>query len=289
LRVETHSFFKSVKAPAKLNIVLKITGRRENGYHDLASVMVAVNLCDQLELAPGPPGIISLTSFGHQVPDNENNIVIKAATAFLSQTDINLGLSIKLTKNIPVAAGLGGGSSDAASVLKSLNEIFDNPLSDQELALMAVGLGADVPFFLKSRPSIARGIGEILEPIENWPQFWYVIITPPFMVSTSWVYSKLKLELTTQEYSNILQKLQKRPFDIMNILENDLESVVCLHYPVIEGIKKYLLKTGSEGALMSGSGPSVFGIFKSKDKAMQAKRYLVSQHLGFIVAVEGII
>ena len=287
MSVETHSFFKSVKAPAKLNIVLKITGRRENGYHDLVSVMVAVDLCDQLELAPGPPGI-SLTSFGHQVPGNENNIVIKAATAFLSLTGINPGLSIKLTKNIPVAAGLGGGSSDAASVLKTLNEIFENPLSDHELARLAVGLGADVPFFLKSRPSIARGIGEILEPVENWPKVWYVIITPPIMVSTSWVYSKLKLKLTTHEYSNILRKLKKVPFDIAHILENDLESIACSHYPVIDGIKKYLLKTGAEGVLMSGSGPSVFGIFKSKNKAIQAKRRLESQHFGFIVAVEGI-
>jgi len=282
-----HQSSMKIQAPAKLNIRLKVTGRRADGYHELASIMVPVSLFDYLELKMIDQRGITLTCQGLAVLNNEENLVHQAAQAFFSRTGIKQSLSIKLIKNIPVAAGLGGGSSDAASTLKAMNEMWSNPLTIQDLAELAVSLGADVAFFLHSRPCIARGIGEILEPIGKWPKFWYVIVTPPLSVSTSWVYDNLKLELTTDKYEDILHVLKKEPLKIADILENDLEAVTASHFPVINTIKISLVDTGAEGALMSGSGPSVFGIFKSKDHALSAKRHLASQNLGEVFAVTG--
>jgi 4-diphosphocytidyl-2-C-methyl-D-erythritol kinase len=275
-------------APAKLNIRLKVTGRRPDGYHELVSIMVPVSLFDHLELEMTLRGRIRLTCQGLSIPDNEENLVYRAAQAFFSRTHRESGLSLKLTKNIPVAAGLGGGSSDAAGTLMALNDMCSNPLTSEELAELAVSLGADIPFFFKNRPCMARGIGEVLEPIEKWPGFWYVIVTPPVKVSTAWVYANLKLELTTGEYDSIITYLKSGSFDIAEILENDLETVTASHFPVIKTIKKSLMDGGAKGALMTGSGPSVFGIFESKDHALSAERHLVSRNLGNIFVVKGI-
>jgi 4-diphosphocytidyl-2-C-methyl-D-erythritol kinase len=275
-------------APAKLNIRLKVTGRRTDGYHELVSIMVPVGLFDHIELELIRPERIMLSCQGLSVPNNKENLVYRAASAFFSKTGTPRGISIKLTKNIPVSAGLGGGSSDAAFILKGLNEMWSNPLTPQELADLSVCLGADVPFFLLNRPCIARGIGEILEPIEKWPKFWYVIVMPALEVSTAWVYGNLKLKLTKGEYQYIVAWLRKDRFEISRILENDLETVTGFHFPIIASIKKLFLDEGAEGALMSGSGPSVFGIFKSKNKALIAKKNLLSKDLGEIFVVEGL-
>jgi len=276
-----------IPCPAKINIRLKITGRRPDGYHDLVSVMVPVELFDYIELETGQTQGITLSCEGLSVPSNEDNLVFKAARAFFSQTGLKQNVFIKLTKNIPVAAGLGGGSSNAACTLKALNEIWSNPLTFQDLGKLALDLGADVPFFLYSRPCIARGIGEILEPIKKWPEFWYVIVMPPISVSTSWVYDNLKLKLTNDEYEFILQRLAEDSLDISSILENDLETVTASRFPVVNTIKKALVDAGAKGALMSGSGPSVFGVFRLKEHAFSAKRHLASQNLGEIFAVAG--
>jgi 4-diphosphocytidyl-2-C-methyl-D-erythritol kinase len=276
-------------APAKLNIRLKVTGRRADGYHELVSIMVPVGLFDHIELELIRLRRIMLFCHGFSVPNYKENLVYRAASAFFSKAGTPPGISIKLTKNIPVSAGLGGGSSDAAFILKGLNEMWSNPLTPQELADLAVFLGADVPFFLLNRPCIARGIGEILEPIEKWPKFWYVIVMPALEVSTAWVYENLKLKLTKGEYKYTVDWLRRGRFEISHILENDLETVTGFHYPIIARIKKLLLDEGAEGALMSGSGPSVFGIFKSKDKALIAKKNLLSKDLGEIFVVEGLI
>ena len=279
---------KNIRAYAKLNIRLKITGRRPDGYHNLVSIMVPVSLYDLLELTIIPSGKISLFCQGHSTGKDEENLAYLAADSFFSRTGITKGLAIRMKKNIPVGAGLGGGSSDAASVLNTLNEMFSNPLSFKELSELGAGLGADVPFFLYNRPCIARGIGEILEPIENWPKIWYVIVTPPLHVSTSWVYANLKLKLTKGEYKFILNFLGKEFFDASNILENDLESVTCSYFPFIHEIKNSLSNAGAEGVLMSGSGPSVFGIFNSEGVASQAKEIIIPQNLGDVFAVEQI-
>lgn len=249
--------------------------------------MVPVGLFDYIELEEGHTQGITLSCKGLPVPEDASNLVFRAAEAFFSRTGLEQRLSIKLTKNIPVAAGLGGGSSNAARTLMGLNEMWSNPLSVQDMEELAVRLGADVPFFLQKGPCIARGIGEILEPIKNWPRLWYIIVMPPISISTSWVYANLKFNLTKDEYRFIIQYLAKDPLDIAGILENDLETVTAFHFPVVNTIKKSLVDAGAQGALMSGSGPSVFGIFKSKEHAVSAKRRLTSKNLGQVFAVWG--
>ncbi len=277
-----------VLAPAKLNIRLKIIGRRPDGYHELVSFMAPVGLFDRLELEMTRQSRIRIECRGFPVPDNEDNLVFRAAEAFFSQTGIAPGLILKLTKNIPVAAGLGGGSSDAAGTLIALNNMCSNPLLPEDLARTAARLGADVPFFLHHGPCIAGGIGEILESIDKWPRYWYVIITPHLKISTSWVYSKLNLELTTGEYDFIIRTLEKDPLSITKLLENDLERVTTSHFPIITTIKRILVDAGAEGALMSGSGPSVFGVFRSKEQALRAKKRLNPRPAGSIFVVGGL-
>ena len=283
-------------APAKLNIRLKVVGRRPDGYHELVSVMVPVGLYDRIELQMTAGRNVEITCSGISVPTDEENLAYRAAKAFLSHAGLDHGVSLRLTKNIPVAAGLGGGSSDAACVLSALNRLCSFPLSPADMEKEALRLGADVPFFLNATPSIARGIGEILEPIEAWPRLWYVIIMAPIRVSTSWVYGKFAglssreqgLELTTDEYHFIMTNLQRKPLRFDHFLENDLERVTASLFPVINSIKKSLVDAGAEGALMSGSGPGVFGVFGSKDRALDAKRHLMSKNLGDIYVVEGV-
>lgn len=266
----------NVETPAKLNLILKVVGRRADGYHDLFSLMVPVSVVDRLTFGAGPPGI-HLTCHGIAVPENESNLVFRAAKAFFSRVRQRPCLTISLTKHIPVAAGLGGGSSDGAATLKALNSLYGHPLDGEDLAETALTLGADVPFFLYNLPSIARGVGERLDPVFDWPEYWYVIVTPPVSVSTAWVYNNLKLELTTPENGYIVNPLRKGWSAIGDLLENDLETVTTARYPLIRSIKKVLVKAGAEGALMSGSGPSVFGVFPSEEAARGATRYVSSR------------
>ena len=263
-----------------MNIRLKVTGRREDGYHELVSIMIPVDLFDHLELDTTRGGGITFACEGLKVPRGENNLVHRAARSFFLRTGFREEISIKLIKNIPVAAGMGGGSSDAAAVLLALNEMWSGPLSFSELHKIAVELGADIPFFLTGEPCLARGIGEILEPIKTWPKCWYVIVRPPVEVTTSWVYGNLKLILTTGEYDYIKKILNEAPVSVPQILENDLERVTVATFPIIETIKKSLIQAGAQGALMTGSGPSVFGVFPTKDQALSGKQHLALQNLG---------
>jgi 4-diphosphocytidyl-2-C-methyl-D-erythritol kinase len=275
----------AIEAPAKLNIRLKVTGRRPDGYHDLVSIMVPVDLFDHLEMRVIPKGI-SLSCGGYPVPEDETNLVAKAARAFFTKANLDHGVSIRIEKRIPVAAGMGGGSSDAAAALLLMNALWENPLSPGDLHETGRTLGADVPFFLACRPAVARGIGDILDPISMWPEFWYVIVTPRIGVSTSWVYRNFQLkELTRNEHFHIKNLLRERPVAIARILENDLESVTSARFPEIEKIKHSLLNAGAEGALMTGSGPTVFGVFSSSGPAEAARDHLISQDAGDVFLV----
>jgi 4-diphosphocytidyl-2-C-methyl-D-erythritol kinase len=278
----------TTKAAAKINIRLKITGRRPDGYHELVSIMVPVTLFDEIRISPAAEGIHLETS-GDPVPADETNLVFRAADAFLSRLGIRRGLSIELSKQIPVAAGLGGGSSDAASTLVTLNRIFSYPFSQRDLADIAVQLGADVPFFLKAGPCLATSIGEVLQPLHGWPPWWYVLVAPPVSVSTAWVYSNFRLKLTSPEPEYILNALKNGRFELRDLLENDLEAVTVKRFPVIETIKELLMAAGAEGALMTGSGPCVFGVFQSEAEASSAKAKIDSQNLGkvFVVTQHG--
>jgi len=277
----------TIKAPAKVNVRLKVTGKRPDGYHELVSIMAPVEIFDTLDLALSPGGAIEISCKGREIPNDNTNLAYRAAGDFIAYAGIRDGVSITLTKNIPVAAGLGGGSSDAAAVLLGLNEMYSNPLSEMELHALALKLGADVPFFLKGVPSLATGVGEILEPIPGWPEVWYVIITPPILVSTAWVYRNLKLELTTGEYDYIVKTLKNDTFTVSMLLENDLERVTTVSFPIINTLKKLLVDAGAEGAIMSGSGPSVFGVFASREKAESAKDLLDALEPGDIFVARG--
>jgi len=276
-----------IKAPAKINIRLKVVGKRPDGYHELVSIMTPVEIFDVLDLTVSSGGPIAIACEGRDIPADESNLAYRAARDFMSMTGIDDGVSISLTKNIPVAAGLGGGSSDAAAVLLGLNEMYSRPLSEKDLHALALKLGADVPFFLNAVPSLATGIGEILEPISNWPETWYVIITPPILVSTAWVYGNLKLELTSGEYDYIVKTLKNDTFTVSMLLENDLEKVTTVSFPIINTLKKLLVDAGAEGAIMSGSGPSVFGVFAFREKAEKVRDILAGLKLGDVFFVRG--
>ncbi|NLD39054.1 MAG: 4-(cytidine 5'-diphospho)-2-C-methyl-D-erythritol kinase [Desulfatiglans sp.] len=280
----------SIKAPAKINARLEITGKRANGYHDLFSLMIPVELFDHINIRLNDSGKITLISSGFSVPDDPSNLVYRAAKLFHDMADIEIkGIVITLNKNIPVAAGLGGGSSDAASTLLALNELYSLPITENELLQLALSLGADVPFFIRAVPSIATGVGEILEPIENWPLYWYLIITPQIEVSTAWVYQNYKMELTSNKYDYIRKSLKNGDIIIRDILKNDLEKVTCTSFPLISTLKRRIMDAGAEGAMMSGSGPSVFGVFKSRKKAVMAMELFASDDLRHISVARGFI
>jgi 4-diphosphocytidyl-2-C-methyl-D-erythritol kinase len=276
----------TIEAPAKLNIRLKITGRRPDGYHELVSIMTPVSLLDVIEVRKKGGEGVELSASGYPVPLDDGNIVVRAVQSFSAATGLQSGVSIKIIKNIPVAAGMGGGSSDAAATLLILNEIYSKPLSMNDLRGLALRLGADAPFFLVGTPCLVTGIGEILEPLAIWPEFWYVIVTPPIQVSTAWVYQNYRMKLTTGEYPFIKKALESASLVISQVLENDLEAVTSATFPVIDRIKRLLVENGAEGALMSGSGPSVFGVFGSVEPAESARKHLLAQKLGDVFIVK---
>jgi len=274
-------------APAKLNLFLRITGLRDNGYHEITSLFVPVALYDALRISKRERGL-EVHCSGRKVPRGSENLVHRAATYFFETTGIDEGVEVRLTKNIPVASGLGGGSSDAAATLLGLNQLWGKPLKKGGLEEIALCLGADVPFFLLQRPAVARGIGEVLRPIEGLPSFWYVIVTPPIMVSTAWAYSKVKLELTNKEDLNTIDFLEKADTNIPDMLSNDLESVTFGKHPFLRSIKTSLIELGALGSLMSGSGPSIFGLFTSEKKAQEAGKILAADTRGDVFVVKGL-
>ncbi|WP_073037962.1 4-(cytidine 5'-diphospho)-2-C-methyl-D-erythritol kinase [Desulfacinum infernum] len=257
---------KILHTPAKINLWLEVLARRQDGYHDLSTLMLPVSVYDTLEVELDPAGHrIWIQVEPPGIPTDERNLVWKAASAFFRKTGRPVGLRVRLVKRIPSAAGLGGGSSDAAAILLFLNEEAHEPLPLKELLDVAATVGADVPFFLLRRPALATGIGEILSPVENLPEYPLVLIKPPVDVPTAWAYGRLKL---TRGGSRIrIATLLACPRNPAPCLENDLEEAVVSRHPVIENIKRWLMRNGAVGALMSGSGPTVFGVFETWEQA----------------------
>ena len=274
-------------SPAKVNVFLKITGQRVDGYHELLTVFVPVSLYDKLIISKSEKGL-EVYYRGREIPNNQNNLVSRAAISFFEKTGIKKGIKITLIKNIPISSGLGGGSSDAATTLKGLNQLWPNALSKEDLEKLALSLGADVPFFLLQKPAMARGIGEILQPIENFPSLWYVIVSPNLMISTAWTYERIKLNLTNNRNQNKMSSFKKNIFNISELLFNDLERVTLVKYPFLSSIKESLLQVGALGALMTGSGPSIFGLFDSAKKAQKAGNILKTYDKGDVFVVKGL-
>lgn len=270
-----------IRAPAKINLSLRVVGRRADGYHLLDTIIVPVSLYDEIDMrriraAPGHPAgdLIQISCDHPLVPQGRENIVHRAAELIMRKTRKRQPISIHIKKNIPVGAGLGGGSSDAAAALVGLNRLLQLRLSLARIEKLALALGADVPFFVRARPARARGIGERLRPLRCLPRFWSVIVYPGFPVSTEWVYRGFRQKLTKPLVNTSITTSLKSVGELINRLENDLEAVTLKRYPEIGVFKQKLLREGAPGVLMSGSGSSVFGIFASKRAAVNAFRRL---------------
>ncbi len=276
-----------IEAPAKINYRLDVIGKRPDGYHELRMIMQRVNLCDEVSITlSGTPGI-RVVCGSAAVPDGEGNIAWKAARAMLELSESCCGVDIAIVKNIPVAAGLGGGSSDCAAVLLGLNDLLGLGLSTERLMEIAVGLGADVPFFIFQKTAFAEGIGEKLSPVLSVPSLWVVLVNPNVPVSTAWVYKNL--QLTQKERLDTLPDSFGDITSLCAVLSNDLESVTIPAFPVIGEIKERLVRMGAAGAMMSGSGPTVFGLFSDETTACSASDELLAQRPDwFTVAVETI-
>jgi 4-diphosphocytidyl-2-C-methyl-D-erythritol kinase len=259
---------KTVLAPAKVNLCLHVLGKREDGYHELAMLMQRVALFDRLEIELVSGKGVTVACPGLELADGEQNIVEKSARLFLQHVDSRQAVRITVQKNIPVAAGMGGGSSDAAAVLEGLDEMLGTGLPAAELRALGRRLGADVPFFLYKKTAWATGIGDRFEAWPGLPSIWLVLVNPRVAVSTTWAFQNFGLT-----HYRAIAKLPRFPQGIsalVRLLHNDLEVVTCQHHPVITTIKERLIASGAEGALMSGSGPTVFGIFEDRGHARRA-------------------
>ena len=260
---------------AKINLRLDIVRKREDGYHDIRTLLQKVSLKDELSITPSSGGI-KVTCDNHQVPANEGNLAYAAAQTILNQHGIKDGISISIKKNTPIAAGLGGGSSNAASTLIGINQLFGLGVSSQELMQIGKDIGADVPFFIFGKTALATGIGDRLEEIDLLPKLWLLLMTPGIQISTAWAYKNARMGLTSTPINTNIPNCINHLAEIIPLLSNDLEKAVISRYPIIRSIKEELLDKGAKGSLMSGSGSTVYGIFSSEDEAKEAYDQLTS-------------
>ncbi len=264
-----------LKALAKINLGLDVLRRREDGYHEVKMIMQTISLCDELELRrTRQPGIQVRTNLPY-LPTNENNLVYKAAKLLQDEFGMKEGVSIQLRKKIPVAAGMAGGSSDAAAVLWGMNRMYGFGLSRTALMERGVKLGADVPYCILRGTALAEGIGERLTALPPMPKCYLLIVKPGISVSTRFVYENLHAnELRPEQHPDVdamVQALKRKDLKALaSGMGNILELVTVPAYPVIEEIRQCILKAGACGALMSGSGPTVFGIFDTQANARKA-------------------
>ncbi|MCD5414488.1 MAG: 4-(cytidine 5'-diphospho)-2-C-methyl-D-erythritol kinase [Clostridiales bacterium] len=271
---------KSVQltARAKINLSLDVMKKRYDGYHEVKMIMQQIDLYDIVTLTENDRQTINIRTECEYIPTDEKNIAYQAAELLKEKLDISKGVDIRIEKNIPVAAGLAGGSSNAAAVLLGLNRLWDLHLTTKELMLWGVEIGADVPFCVLGGAALAEGIGENLTPIRGLENVWVVISKPSFSVSTEGIYKQLDLSKLKQRQDiyvlidaverGDLVKLSKNMFNV-------LEEVTALKHPIIKQIKKKMLEYNAIGSIMSGSGPTVFGIYKNYERAKSARDNLL--------------
>ena len=259
-----------ISVPAKINLWLEVIRKRQDGYHDISSLMLPISVFDNISIGVRPGGgHISITCDSPEIPSDDRNLAWRAADLYVKSSNSKAAVNIHLEKHIPWGAGLGGGSSDAGGVLVALNSFFESALPPGDLERLALSLGADVPFFLHSRPALATGIGEKLQFADKVPDYRLLLIKPPVTVPTGWVYQSLKL---TKDLPQItLSNLSEHPWQLQHLIENDLESVTVPRFPVIAELKRWLIRQGALAASMSGSGPTVFGIFRTAQAAEDAE------------------
>ncbi|MGN0425674.1 MAG: 4-(cytidine 5'-diphospho)-2-C-methyl-D-erythritol kinase [Acetatifactor sp.] len=261
-----------MNAYAKINLGLDVIGRLSNGYHEVKMIMQSVGICDELTFEKQPAGITVTTDSG-ELPTDENNLIYKAAKLLLDTCDVKEGVRIHLTKRIPIAAGMAGGSTDAAATLKAVNQLFRLDKTKEELMELGVKIGADVPYCILGGTALAEGIGERLTPLPSMPDCYLLVAKPDINVSTKYVYTTLDATpiLSHPDIDGMAAAIFAG--DLTGItarLGNVLETVTAPAHPIILEIKKKFLELGSDGVLMSGSGPTVFGIFSGKEDAEKA-------------------
>ena len=263
-----------IKAPAKINLCLNVKGRREDGYHELETVMQTIDLYDYLDITPAK-GFSFSCSDGSL---SQNNLVEKAAYAFYGKLGRPAAVHIHLEKHIPHGAGLGGGSSDAAATLIALNKLHNEPFAYEDLRQMAANMGADVAFFLTGGTALCSGIGDVVEPMPGFPLGCYLLVKPAFGIATSQIYTQLDTKALKKSPSlSKIAPLITSQSNISSMLNNDLESVAVALYPELAKIKEELYAHGSGGVLVSGSGSTVFGLFANKNECGRAAHLLKTQ------------
>jgi 4-diphosphocytidyl-2-C-methyl-D-erythritol kinase len=258
----------TLKSPAKINLFLKVQNKREDGYHEIVSLMQAIDLEDEIIFEKINRGV-EISTDHPDCPADNHNLAFKAARLLLDESEIKGGVRIHIKKRVPIAAGLGGGSSNAAAALKGVNRLFGLEVSLAKLHLLASRLGSDVPFFLGSGQALATGRGEMLKPVSIFRDYWLVLVYPAFKVSTQWAYQRFKIPLTRKENKFNLNFLENRDsfFEALPDFDNDLEETVKERYPVIGQIEDTLTSSGAIKSSMSGSGPTVYGVFEQQPKA----------------------
>ncbi|HWP82258.1 MAG TPA: 4-(cytidine 5'-diphospho)-2-C-methyl-D-erythritol kinase [Bacteroidota bacterium] len=254
-----------LRAYAKINLGLQILDKREDGYHNIETVFHQINWYDELELERSDSGI-SLNTASANVPNDETNLCVHAAKLLAELSGAKAGARITLKKSIPVGAGLGGGSSDAAAVLLGLNSLWDLHLPPDRLHPLAEKLGSDVPYFLVGGTVYGTGRGETLEPIDLQLPYWILVCTPPVHISTAWAYANFRKNpyLRREDLRALVTNALSQPQVLLNKLRNDFESTVFRQYPEVMHLKEKLIRGGADFALMSGSGSSVFGFFSNE-------------------------
>jgi len=257
------------KAPAKINLMLDVLHKRPDGFHEVEMVMTMIDLADRLEMSEQKRDTIIITSQAGYIPLDEKNLAFQAARLIKERYDVRKGVHIHLDKKIPVAAGLAGGSSDAAATLRGLNRLWGLNIPKEELLKLGAELGSDVPFCVGGGTALATGRGEVLKPIPSPPQCWVIVAKPPINVSTAEVYGRLRSDQIQEHPSaeRMIEALEQGSFPQMcKALGNVLEEVTLKMHPEVQQLKEGMLKLGADGALMSGSGPTVFGLVSKESK-----------------------
>ncbi len=266
----------TVNAYAKINLGLDVIRKRPDGYHDVCMIMQSLDLHDIITISRIPSTGIKIRTNLSYLPNDQGNLVYRAAALFLEAAQIKDGLNITLEKNIPVAAGLAGGSSDAAATLKGLNELYQTGLSMEELKSLGVKIGADVPYCIQLGTALSEGIGEVLTPLPAIPECTVLLVKPDISVSTKYVYENLRLTgtVTHPDIAGMRHALEHNDLSsLAKTMDNLLQTVTVKDYPIITDIKRKMLELGALTSLMSGSGPTVFGIYKNVELAKKAFNY----------------
>ena len=277
----------TLSAYGKINLGLDVTGRRPDGYHDVRMVMQSVGIYDTLTIKKRPDtSEIRLLSNLTEISAPEDNLAVKAAALLKKEFSISEGMEITLTKRIPVAAGMAGGSTDAAAALKAVNSLFSLNLTGKQLAAYGVSLGADIPYCLLSGTALSEGIGEILTPLSPAPRCHVLLVNPNIHISTKEVYEHLDgaESLSHPDIDGMVLAIRENDYAAMAAkLENILETVTIPKAPVIADIKKQMRTLGADGALMSGSGATVFGLFSQQERCHKAAAYFRAEHKDWYV------